>query len=230
MASASRTVRMKARNHAGILLAGSVLDPGGYVEAVGPGDAQGLGDIAGIEAAGQHERHRHGEILQQVPVERLAMAARTAGGTRRPRIEHQHVGHLGVELDRRQVGALADRERLDHRQPEHRTDDGDPFRRLLAMQLQQVGLEGGDAQFQELVIGIDRDRDLAGPALHPLPERAHRLEADMARRRRKEHEAHQIGPGLERRIERNRRRQAADFDQDGHAGSRWRLVGWVELL
>src|SRR5450631_3683074 len=42
----------------------------------------------------------------------------------------------------------------------------------------------------------------------------------MARRRRKEHEAHQIGTGIERRIERDRIRQATDFDQHGHAGFR----------
>src|ERR1700730_1821077 len=68
----------------GILLAGGMLDPRGDVEAVRPCDAQRLGDIAGVEAARQHERYGEIEILEQVPIEGLAVTARTAALTRRP--------------------------------------------------------------------------------------------------------------------------------------------------
>src|SRR6202035_4828253 len=43
--------------------------------------------------------------------------------------------------------------------------------------------------------------------------------ADMARRMRKEHKAHEIGACIERRVERRGRLQATDLDQDGHAKS-----------
>ena len=68
------------------------------------------------------------------------------------------------------------------------------------------------------VVGVDRQRDLLGAAAHPLAQRARRLDADIARRRRKEHEADHVGAGVERRVERLGGLQAADFDQKGHDG------------
>ena len=53
-----------------------------------------------------------------------------------------------------------------------------------------------------VVVGVDRERDLLRPAAHARAQRARRLEADMARRRRKEHEADHVGTGLERDVER----------------------------
>src|SRR5258708_38533106 len=153
-----------------VLLARRMLDTAGYVEAIRPGDSERLRHIAGIEPARKHERYRPSEIFQKPPIERLPVPARPAGGARRPRIEHQHIGDLGVELDRGQIGALADRQRLDHRKPEAGADPRNALRRLPAVQLQQVGLEGGDAFFQELVGGVGRDRDLAGAARQPLAQ------------------------------------------------------------
>ena len=48
------------------------------------------------------------------------------------------------------------------------------------------------------------------------PSVARRLEADMPRRRRKEHEADQVGAGVERDVDRVRRHQAANLDLYGH--------------
>src|ERR1700722_6416232 len=81
-------------NHVGILLAGGALDARGYIEAVRPGDAERLADIAGIETARKYERNAQREILQEAPIESLAETARTAGLARRPRIEHDEIGHL----------------------------------------------------------------------------------------------------------------------------------------
>ena len=90
----------------------------------------------------------------------------------------------------------------------------------LAVQLQHVGLERCDDVEQGLVIGVDGERDLAGAALHALPERARGLQPEMARARRKEHEADQIGPGIKRHIKRLRGLQAADFDRQRHYDAR----------
>ena len=81
------------------------------------------------------------------------------------------------------------------------------------MQLQHVGLERRDDVGKRLVIGIDRERDLAGAALHAVAERARGLQPEIARARRKEHEADQVGAGFQRHIKRFRGLQAADFDR-----------------
>ena len=49
-----------------------------------------------------------------------------------------------------------------------------------------------------------------------LAEVARRLEAEMPRRRRKEHEPHHVRAGLQRDVERLARGQAANFDDQGH--------------
>ena len=64
-------------------------------------------------------------------------------------------------------------------------------------------------------IGIDRERDLLGAALHARAERARRLEAEMARRRRKNTKPTMSAPASSADVERVGRRQAADFDQKG---------------
>ena len=55
-----------------------------------------------------------------------------------------------------------------------------------------------------------------GAALGLLAELARGLEAEMPRRRRKEHEAHHVRAGLQRDVERLARGQAANFDDQGH--------------
>ena len=67
-----------------------------------------------------------------------------------------------------------------------------------------------------VVVGVDGKRHLLRPPAHALAERARRREADMARRRRKEHEADHVGAGIERHLERLGRLQAADFDKRRH--------------
>ena len=71
-----------------------------------------------------------------------------------------------------------------------------------------------------IVIGIDGERDLAGAALHALPERARGRQPEMTWARRKEHEANQIGPGIKRHIKRLRGLKAADFDRQRHRDAR----------
>ena len=75
-----------------ILFARRALDAGGDVDAGRARDAQRLADIAGVEAARQHERHAGIEIFQKMPVERPAEAARPRRLARRARVEQQAVG------------------------------------------------------------------------------------------------------------------------------------------
>ena len=104
----------------GILLARRALDPGGHIDAAARGDAQGLGDIAGIETAREHERHAGIEILQQLPVERLAEAAGPRRLARCAGIEQQTIGDGGIVATAGEVGRGLDRDRLHHRQAEAR--------------------------------------------------------------------------------------------------------------
>ena len=82
------------------------------------------------------------------------------------------------------------------------------------MKLQQIGMQHVDDVGQRRIVGIDRERDLLGAVFHPAPEVARRMQRDIARARRKEHEADHVGAGIERGVERVGRGQAADFDQD----------------
>jgi hypothetical protein len=90
------------------------------------------------------------------------------------------------------------------------------LRGFLAVQLQKVGLESLDYGSQFVVSGIDRQRDLLGAAFHPRAQCPCRLDVEMARRRRKEHEADQVGTGVECGVKRLGRPQPADFDEEGH--------------
>ena len=60
---------------------------------------------------------------------------------------------------------------------------------------------------------------LSGAALGLPAEFARRLQAEMPRRRRKEHEAHHVGARLQRDVERLARGQAANFDEQGHGST-----------
>ena len=88
---------------------------------------------------------------------------------------------LAYIADRRKVGALGDRQRLHHRQAETAAHDRDPLRRLVAVQLQHVGLEGVDDVAERLVVGIDRERDLAGAASARAPRACARASSPRLR-------------------------------------------------
>ena len=87
-----------------------------------------------------------------------------------------------------------------------------------AVQLQHVGLERLDDGGERLIVGIDGERDLAGAAFDALAKRARGLQREMARARRKEHEADHVGAGFQRHIKRFRGLQAADFDHQSDMG------------
>src|SRR5262249_29616744 len=79
------------------------------------------------------------------------------------------------------------------------------------------GLERLDRGREPVVVGIDRERNLAGAPAHPRAERPRGLKAKMAWRGRKEHKADRVGARVERHVERFGRAQAADLDQYRHA-------------
>ena len=84
------------------------------------------------------------------------------------------------------------------------------------MQLQDIRPQCLDDVAERRVVGVDRKRDFYGAALDPTAEVARRLQAEVPRRRRKEHESHHIRTGFKRRIERFVRGEAANFDEQGH--------------
>ena len=206
----------RRENLFGILDTRRTFDPGRHVDRRRAGDAQRLGHVGGVEPAREHERNAWIDAGEEVPVEALAEPAGTRRLARRPGVEYQPVGGMGVEPDRREVGAGLDRNCLHHRQPEQAAHGGDALRRLASVQLQHIGLERLDAGRQPVVVGIDRQRHLLGPAVHALAQQPRRLEADVPRRRRKEHEADKVGAGIERDVDRVGRHQAANLDLDGH--------------
>ena len=88
------------------------------------------------------------------------------------------------------------------------------------MELQHVGLQRLHDGVERRIVGIDAERDLAGAPFDARGKLACHVECEMARRRRKEHEADEVGSRRERRIERVGRAEAANLHQDGHeAGS-----------
>jgi len=86
----------------------------------------------------------------------------------------------------------------------------------VAVQLQQIGLQGFNNTFQRRIVGIDRERHLQRTLLYRLAEVARRLKGKMARRRRKEHEPDHVRASIQRDVERLARGQAANLDDQGH--------------
>ena len=73
----------------------------------------------------------------------------------------------------------------------------------------------GVADWQR-IIGINHQCDDLRPAAGPVGERGGLLQRDVARAFRKEHEAHEVGACVQRRIQRLGRRKPADLDLNGH--------------
>ena len=91
--------------------------------------------------------------------------------------------------------------------------------RLLAVQLQHVGLERLDDVAQQVSsLALTVSATLAARPRDPRAQHARGLQAEVARAGREEHEADQVGAGFQRRIERFRGLQAADFDGQRHDG------------
>ena len=114
---------------------------------------------------------------------RAARARRTAGG--RP--------------SWRRAGSRRDRpwsrcDHLHHRKAEALPDAPTRAARLLAVQLQQVGLQHVHDLGERRIIGVDGDRDLLGAALHAGAELARRVKRHVARRGRKKHEPTMSAP------------------------------------
>ena len=89
-------------------------------------------------------------------------------------------------------------------------------RRLAAVKLEQSGLNRGDEAVDKRVVWIDRDRNRLDAAERCLGERLRRLQLEMARALRKEHEADIVGAGIDRRIYDLSRANAANFHLHRH--------------
>src|SRR5207245_11017852 len=85
---------------------------------------------------------------------------------------------------------------------------------------EQAGLQHLAARRAQTMVGTARGSPLAGPVRAGRAERARGRAVEVARRRRKEHEADEVGPRLKGDLEGFRRLQAADFDESGHRSAR----------
>src|SRR5262249_46483181 len=72
------------------------------------------------------------------------------------------------------------------------------------------------ARLQQVIVSIDRERDLPGPTFDAIPELTRCFESKVARRWGKEHEADHIRTGIEGHIERLERLETADLDEQRH--------------
>ena len=177
-----------------------MLDARGHVDAGRARDTQCLGDVIGIEAAREHERHPGIDVFQEMPIEGFAQPARPRRLARRARIEQQAIGDAGVIRDHGEVASRRDRDRFHHRQTEALFQRRDSGRRLLAMKLQQVRRQSLDHALKKRIVGIDRQRHFQRAAANAFAERPRRIERQVARRRREEHESDHVGAGIERNI------------------------------
>ena len=184
VASASARGADEGADFVRIFFAGRALDAGRHIDAGRARDAQRLGDIARIEPARQHERHAGIDALSSVQSNGLpSPPGRVAScGARASKISRSATcayWRIGERSARSAIGSAFITGR-----PKRRAHRRDALRRLLAVQLQHVGLERVDDVAQRVVVGIDRERDLAGPATHALAERARGLQPEVARARR----------------------------------------------
>jgi hypothetical protein len=165
-----------------------------------------------VEAARNHEGQAEVKVFEQMPVEYGPEAARTRRPLGRTGIEQDAVGGPCIIGQGREIGRALDRQRLHHLAAEPPLDLGKARHGLMAVQLQNVGLQRRDDAFERRVVGVHGQRDLDRALLHMLAQLARGLQREVARRRRKEHEADHVGAGLERSVERLPRGQATDFD------------------
>ena len=116
----------------GIFFAGSRFDAGRYIDDRRAGERDGFGDIAGIQAAGQHEAHLAAQVRKQVPVEGEGRCRREARqpAARSLGVEQDEVG--GAVIGRGAVGVTfaLDADRLDDRTAGPPTDFGRALRRF----------------------------------------------------------------------------------------------------
>ena len=149
----------------------------------------------------------------------------------RPAGTAQRFGRLGIEQRMRlatryrpapapHVGFVLHLDGLDDRLARERRDLGDALRRFRAMGLDQVR----DRPLRAIsassgIIGIDHERHDPGPAARARRQVARRLSSDTLRGLLgKNTRPTKSAPGVDRRVHRLGRREAADLDLNGHGG------------
>ena len=151
----------------------------------------------------------------------LAEPARPRRLARRAGVEDQPVGDLVVEPDRRR-GRRAPRSAAPS-SPAGRSACA-PRPRAPASRwpcsCSRSGCSASMMAASMLVVGVDRERDLLRPAAHARAERARGLDSRDCAARAERTRSRPVGAGVERHVERLGRRQAADFDQNGHGRGR----------
>ena len=113
------------------------------------------------------------------------------------------------------VGRL-DRDRLHDGDAPAGADFGHALGRLLPMQLEDVGRDGGDDLVDQRIVRIDHQGHHLGPPARPRRQKLRRCRRDVAWARGEEHEADVVRPARQRRLQRRFGLQAADFDFGRH--------------
>uniref|UniRef100_A0A0N4ZXS9 Serine/threonine protein kinase n=1 Tax=Parastrongyloides trichosuri TaxID=131310 RepID=A0A0N4ZXS9_PARTI len=167
---------------------------------------------------------RKSPIAHQGPVERRPHSAGQIGAFRRLGVEQQVIGDVRPIGDGGEVRLVPDRQGLDDPRPRQPPRLGRAGRRLVAVQLDQVRPQDQSDFAQQGVVGVDQDGDHLGAPSRPVEQGGGVQRRDVARALRKHHRPDKGRPAVERRIQRIRRRQAADLGQ-GHAQIRCATAG-----
>ena len=91
------------------------------------------------------------------------------------------------------------------------------------MQLEEVGADPLDHVLDQRIVGIDHDRDRLDAARAIAASDAGRLELDIARALREEHQADIVGAGIDCRVHDHSRPHAANFHLHRHLAD---FLGW----
>ncbi len=136
--------------------AGRGFDAAGDVDPVWRGDADGFGDVLGIETAAEDQGGAARPFFEDVPIKGLACAAERAG--------HFRVDDDAIACvigDGGEVGEGFDSEGFpDLRMGDTGFDFADEIRGFVAVQLNDLQIERGEEDFEFVEIGVDED---AGP-------------------------------------------------------------------
>ena len=217
--SKARTASTKAWMRAGSFRPGRAFDARGDIDAR---RARRLRAPPRRSSSSRPPERNHGfgeaKSVQERPVEGRRRG-RPAGWRRAAAWRRGAGGPSDSSAMRGEIAARGDADRLHHRHAGHGADRAHALRRLLAVQLQEIGPER---------LG-DRAKSASSPStvtatICALPrarvgERRGPLQRDVPRARRKEHESDEIGARFKRGVDAFLVGKPADFDLCRHAGS-----------
>ena len=210
--SAARAARMKARILSGSFSPGARSTPDDTSTPRRLGDRERLGDIRGIEAARQHEIDRRVDALEQRPVEGLPSPPGRVASARRARIEQQAVGDLAQSM---RIGERSSRCAIGSAfitgRPKRERTTATRSGVSLPCSCSMSGFSASTMLCSVSSLASTVSATLPARPSTCAPTPAGGLEAEVARARRKEHEADQVGAGFQRDFKSFRRSSGRKF-------------------